>query len=154
MHEEFINLPNCLAQLIVPALDNLKIHMDLISINDDKYESSSDDMEFDNASLLTPIVDVTCMSRSGQRLCTPSDSPITYCISSNLTFNALSDAEDVDSTQYMDIDAPHTRNPGMLCECKTDPIIDDPTMSSSTIIADPAKPEPHSKIDQLMLIPI
>jgi hypothetical protein len=57
MHEEFINLPNRLAQLVVPAPDNAEIHMDPISINDNEYESSSDDMEFDKASLLAPIID-------------------------------------------------------------------------------------------------
>jgi hypothetical protein len=50
----------------------------------------------------------------------------------------------------MDIDAPHTTIPGTPRERETDTTIDDPTTSSSAIIADPAKkaPEPRSKIDQ------
>jgi hypothetical protein len=35
--------------------------MDPISIDNDEYESSSDDMEFDKAPLLAPIVDDTCI---------------------------------------------------------------------------------------------
>jgi hypothetical protein len=38
MHEEFINLPNRLAQLVIPAPDDPEIHMDPISIDDDEYE--------------------------------------------------------------------------------------------------------------------
>jgi hypothetical protein len=115
--------------------------MDPISIDDDEYESSSDDMEFDKASLLAPIVeDDTRIGQSGQEPRTPSDSRFTYHISS--------DDEDVDSAQRMDIDAPHTTILGTPRESETDPTIDDPTMSSSAIIADP------SKIDQPTLAPI
>jgi hypothetical protein len=46
----------------------------------------------------------------------------------------------------MDIDVPHTRIPGTPHERETDSTIDDPTTSSSAIIADPAKVEPRSKV--------
>jgi hypothetical protein len=39
--------------------------MDPISIDDDEYESSSDDMEFHNALMLAPIVDDTLIGRLG-----------------------------------------------------------------------------------------
>jgi hypothetical protein len=123
MHEEFANLPNCLTQLVISAPDDPEIHM-----------------EFDNALLLAPIADDTCIGRSGQRLRTPSD----LCISSNVASNALSDGEDaedddIDNAQRMDIDAPHTRIPGTPHERETNPIIDDPTTSRSAIIANPSK---------------
>jgi hypothetical protein len=113
--------------------------MDPISIDDDEKESSSDGMEFDKASLLAPIVeDDTRIGQSGQEQRTPSDSRITYDISSDVS----SDDEAVDSAQRMDIDAPHTTILGTPRERETDPTIDDPTTSNSAIIADP------SKIDQ------
>jgi hypothetical protein len=62
-------------QLVIPAPDNPEIHMDHISI-DDESESSSDDIEFDKASLFAPIIDDTRISHSGQETRTPSDSPI------------------------------------------------------------------------------
>jgi hypothetical protein len=77
-HEEFINLPNRLAQLVIPAPDNAEIHMDPISIDDNEYEGSSDDMEFDKASPLAPIVDDKYIGESGQEPHTPSDLHITF----------------------------------------------------------------------------
>jgi hypothetical protein len=47
----------------------------------------------------------------------------------------------------MDIDAPYITIPDTLYEGERDPTIDNPTVSSFTIIVDPAKvPEPRSKI--------
>jgi hypothetical protein len=129
MHEEFINLPNRLVQLVIPAPDNAEIHMDPISIDDDEYEGSSDDMEFDKASLLTPIVDDKHLGQSGQEPHTRSDSHIT----SDVASDASSADEDIGSAQRMDIDAPHTRIPGTPYKRETDPTIDDLTTSSSAI---------------------
>jgi hypothetical protein len=57
MPEEFVNLPHCLVQLVIPAPDNVEMHRDPIPIDDNEYEGSSDDMEFGKASPLAPIVD-------------------------------------------------------------------------------------------------
>jgi Reverse transcriptase (RNA-dependent DNA polymerase) len=156
MHEEFIKLPNRLAQLVIPAPNDPKIHMDPISIDDDEYDASSNDMEFDDTPLLAPIVDDTRIRQSGQEPRTPSDSHITFDVASEVSSEASSDAdEDVDSVQRMDIDAPHTTIPDTPRERETDPTIDDPTTSSSAIIADPAKvPEPRSKIDRPTFAPV
>jgi hypothetical protein len=56
-HEEFVSLPNCLAQLVIPAPDDPEIHMDPISIDDDQDDALSNNMEFDNVLLLAPIDD-------------------------------------------------------------------------------------------------
>jgi hypothetical protein len=141
MHEEFINLPNRLAQLVIPAPHNVEIHMDPISIDHDEYEGSSDDTEFDEASSLGPIVDNKHTGQSGHEPRTPSDLHITSDASSHAD-------EDIDTVQRMDIDAPHTRIHRIPRERETDPTINDPTTSSSTISADPAKKvlEPRSKV--------
>jgi hypothetical protein len=79
--------------------------MDPISIDNDEYDASSDDMEFDNVHLLAPVVDDVRIGQSGREPRTLSDS--------NSTSDASSDAdEDVDGAQRMDIDAPHTIIPG------------------------------------------
>jgi Reverse transcriptase (RNA-dependent DNA polymerase) len=150
-HKEFINLPNCLAQLIIPAPEDPEVHMDPISIDDDEGDASSDDMELDNALPLAPIVDDTSIGRSGQRPRTPSEprTPSDSRIASDAASDASSDGEDddVDSAQRMDIDAPHTRTPSTPHEHETDPTIDDLATSSSTIIADPAEVlEPRSTV--------
>jgi Reverse transcriptase (RNA-dependent DNA polymerase) len=128
--------------------------MDPISIDDDEGDASSDDMEFDNALLLAPIVEDTRIGRSGQRPRTPSDSHI----SSDVASDAPSDDDDVDTAQRMDIDAPHTMVSSTPRERETDPTIDDPTTSSSAIVADPADPaeilEQRSKIDQPTPAPV
>jgi hypothetical protein len=131
-------------QLVIPAPDDPEIHMDPISIDEDEYDTSSDDMEFDNAPLLAPIVDKKHLGQSGQEPRTLSDSRITSDVTSDVASDASSDNED--------IDAPHTTPR----ERETDPTIDDPTTSSSAIIADPAKkvPEPWSKIDRPTSAPI
>jgi hypothetical protein len=53
--EEFLNLSNRHAQLLIPAPDNAEIHMDPLSIGDDAYESLPDDINFRNASPHTPL---------------------------------------------------------------------------------------------------
>jgi Reverse transcriptase (RNA-dependent DNA polymerase) len=118
-------------------------------------DTISDDMEFDNTLLLAPIVDDTRIGRSGQRPRIPRDPRIASDGASDVASDALSDDDDVDSAQRMDIDAPHARVPSTPREGETDPTIDDPATSSSAIIADPAEvPEPRSKIDQPTPAPV
>jgi hypothetical protein len=151
-HEGFINLPNRLGQLVIPAPEDVEIHMDPISIDDDEDDASSDNVEFDNALLLAPIVDDMHLGQSGQEPRTPSDSHIT----SDVASDASSDNEDI--AQRMDIDEPRTTPR----KREVDPTIDDPTTSSSAIDADPAidtdpakkVPEPRSKIDQPTSAPV
>jgi hypothetical protein len=146
--EKFINLPNCLAQLVVPAPDNAEIHMDPISMDDDAYEYSSNGMDFDKASPLALIIDDMHIGQSGQELHTPSD----VHIASDLASDSSSDADeadiDINSAQRMYIDAPHTRTPGTPREGETNQTIDDLTTSSSAIRVDPTKkaPKPRSKV--------
>jgi hypothetical protein len=150
MHEEFVNL--------IPAPEEPEIHMDPISIDHDEYESSSDDMEFQKASLLAPIVDDTRIGRSGRTPRTPSDPRIASDVASDVASDPSSDgedADDVDSAQCMDIHAPHTTIPSTPRERETDPAIDDPTTSSSAIIADPAEVlVPRSNINQPTPAPV
>jgi hypothetical protein len=103
-------------------------------------------VEFHNAPVLAPIVDKKHLGQSGQEPRRLSDSRIASDVTSDAASDASSDDEDIDIAQRMDIDAPHTTPR----ERETDPTIDDPTTSSSAIIADPAKkvPEPRSKIDR------
>jgi hypothetical protein len=122
-------------QPVIPSPDNAEIHIDPISINNNEYVGSSDDVEFDKASLPVPIVDKH-LGQSGHEPRTPSDSHITSDV-----------ASDMDSAQRTDIDARHARIPETPRERETDLTIDDPTTSSSKIDTDPAKgSEPPSRI--------
>jgi hypothetical protein len=62
--------------------------MDPISIDGDEYDASSDDMEFNKASPLAPIVDDKHLGPSGQKLRTPSDSRVTSDVASDASSDA------------------------------------------------------------------
>jgi hypothetical protein len=113
--------------------------MNPISINKDIYKDLLNDIDFDKAFLLAPIIDNKYIDQSGQELHTLSD----LHIITNIASDGSSDAnEDIDSIQRIHINISHTRIPGTPHKYKTDLTINNPTMSSSTINIDPTKKVP------------